>query len=132
MRAADPLAVAPMARAGPSDRWGPSANYAHAVWLPVLGPASFLLWQYLARAAIHQPRSATTREHLAAALGLGSPHGAQAPVNRALRQLERFELVRWAGPDALEVRCRLPDVPAAHLERLHPDVQALHRRLAGA
>jgi hypothetical protein len=129
-RAGDPLAVVPLSRGSPDDRWGPSANYAHAVWLPVLGPASFLVWQYLARTAIHEPRAVTTREHLSAAMGLGSPHGTQSAVNRALRRLERFDLVQWAGPDLLEVRCRLPDVPAHHLARLHPDIQARHRRLA--
>jgi hypothetical protein len=131
MTATDPLAVVPLSQGSTHDRWGPSANYAHAVWLPVLGPASFLVWQYLARTAIHEPRSLTTREHLSAAMGLGSPHGTQSAVNRALRRLERFELVRWAGPGTLEVRCRLPDVPAHHLDRLHPDIQARHLRLSG-
>ena len=132
MTATEPLEIVPLSLASPRDRWGPSANYAHAVWLPVLGPASFLVWQYLARTVIHQPRAVTTREHLSAAIGLGSPHGTQSAVNRALRRLERFDHLRWTGPDALEVRCRLPDVPAHHLQRLHPDIQARHQRLAGS
>jgi hypothetical protein len=129
--ATDPLEVVPLSRGSPDDRWGPSANYAHAVWLPVLGPASFLVWQHLARTAIHEPHAVTTREHLSAAIGLGSPHGTQSAINRALRRLERFDLVQWVRPDALEVRCRLPDVAPHHLDRLHPDIQARHRRLAG-
>lgn len=128
--ATDPLEIVPLSPGGPRDRWGPSAAYPQAVWLPALGPASFLVWQHLARALVHQPRVVTTREHLSAVIGLGSPHGTQSAVNRALRRLERFDLVRWRE-EALAVRRQLPDVPAHHLHRLHPGIQERHRRLTG-
>jgi hypothetical protein len=135
--ATEPIRVTRLAEAtGPGrlgagiGRHGPSAPYAQAVWLPVLGPASFLVWQRLARTALHRPGTTTDREELAAAVGLGSPHGAQSAVNRALRRLERFGIVRWEeAPGVLEVRCRLPDVGANHLYRLHPGIQIHHHRL---
>jgi hypothetical protein len=116
-------------------RFGPDDAYVEAVWLPVLGPASFVVWHRLARQAAPTSGIETSLEALAAATGLGSARGTQSGVARALRRLERFGLLRRSGDDLLVVRCRLPFVSGRQLERLHPCVRAahhaFHQRAAG-
>ena len=122
------------ARAGtpghPPGRFGPDDCYPVAVWLPVLGPAAFEGWRLLAGRLAHHPEAVTVSlAGLAVDLGLGSPHGSQSVVQRTLRRLERFGLLRWAGEDCVVVSARLPFVSPAQLARLAPTVQARHRVL---
>ena len=133
MNATRSLRVA-AARAGtpghPPGRFGPDDCYPVAVWLPILGPAAFVLWRHLARQLAHHPDGVTTSlAALAVDLGLGSPHGSQSAVHRTVRRLERFGLLRWAGDDCLVLSARLPFVSPAQLARLAPSVQARHRAL---
>ena len=123
------LRVVPLAgRAGLAHgRFGVDDAYVEAVWLPVLGPASFVVWRRLARDAVSMPGFDTSLERLAAAAGLGSARGTQSGIARALRRLERFGLLRRAGDNLLVVRCRLPFASAYQLERLDPAIRALHR-----
>jgi hypothetical protein len=115
-------------------RFGVDDAYVEAVWLPVLGPASFVVWRRLARDAASTP-GYTSLERLAAAAGLGSSRGSQSGIARALRRLERFGLLRPAGDNLVVVRCRLPFASAYQLERLDPSIRAIHRafhdRVAG-
>jgi hypothetical protein len=69
-------------------------------------------------------------EHLAAMLGLGSTTGNHCAIARALRRLERFGVTRQVSDATLVVRCRLPNVTAEQLARLHPEVQTAHRQLS--
>jgi len=111
-------------------RFGPGSEYASRVWLPVVGPASWTTWQVLARnAELHPAGWSTSLEELSALVGLGSPHGNQSGIGRALRRLERFTIVRQLTDDRLAVRCRLGFVSPAQLERLPAVVQAAHRQL---
>jgi hypothetical protein len=108
----------------------PGSEYAGRVWLPVVGPARWTAWQVLARnAAIHSGGWTTSLEELSALVGLGSPQGNQAGIARAIRRLERFRIVRWVRDDMLVVRCSLPFITAAQLERLPAVVQAVHHQL---
>jgi hypothetical protein len=107
-------------------RFGVDDAYVEAVWLPVLGPASFVVWRRLARDAVSMPGFDTSLERLAAAAGLGSARGTQSGIARALRRLERFGLLRGAGDNLLVVRCRLPFASAHQLERLDASIRALH------
>jgi hypothetical protein len=121
--------VVPLAgRAGLAHaRFSPDDAYVEAVWLPVLGPASFVVWRRLALDAAATPGFDTSLERLAAATGLGSARGTQSGIARAMRRLERFGLVRHAGDSLLVVRCRLPFASPRQLERLDPSIRALHQ-----
>ncbi|MGH9242721.1 MAG: hypothetical protein ACRD29_00025 [Acidimicrobiales bacterium] len=115
---------------GDSARFGPDSDYGAQVWLAVIGPSSWTLWQRLARGAMLHPAGWTTSlEELAGVLGLGSPRGTQAGIARALRRLDRFGIAREVHDGLLVVRCRLPFVSPGQLQRLHPAVQAVHHRL---
>jgi hypothetical protein len=105
----------------------PNDVYVDDVWLPVLGPASFIVWRHLALMVdSHGPARHTTLAALAGATGLGSPRGNQSGISRALRRLERFGLVQLSD-GRLIVRTRLPYITGRQLARLDPAIQALHR-----
>lgn len=108
----------------------PGSEYAGRVWLPVVGPASWTTWQVLARnATLHPGGWTTSLDELSALVGLGSPQGNQSGIARALRRLDRFRIVRPLGDARLVVRCSLPFVTPAQLERLPAVVQAVHHQL---
>ena len=117
-------------------RFGADDAYVEALWLPVLGPASFVLWRQLARDASEHPGLTVSLDQLAASVGLGSPRGTQSALARTMRRLERFGLLRRCGDDLLVVRCRVAFVSGRQLDRLHPTIRARHdlfhsRRAAG-
>jgi hypothetical protein len=104
----------------------PDDPYVEAVWLPVLGPASFVVWRYLARLAHRSPPPTVSVAGLSAAVGLGPPQAHQSPINRALRRLARFGLVH-VDADRITVQAALPFVSSRQLARLDPAIQAMHR-----
>jgi hypothetical protein len=108
----------------------PGSEYAGRVWLPIVGPASWTTRQVLARnATLHPGGWTSSLEELSALVGLGSPQGNQSGIARALRRLDRFRIVRALGDARLVVRCSLPFVTPAQLERLPAVVQAVHHQL---
>jgi hypothetical protein len=114
----------------PREGWfGPASPYVEAVWLPMVGPSSFLVWRRLASALEHEPAVTTSLDELAGALGLGSPRGTQSAIARALRRLQRHGLAWQPVGSVLFVRCSLPKVGATQLERLHPTVRRRHYEL---
>jgi hypothetical protein len=108
-------------------RHGPDNCYVENVWLPVIGPAAYVVWRHLARLTSRSPRPTISLPQLAAVTGLGPPGSHQSPINRALRRLERFDLIHLDG-DRLVVRVWLPFITKRQLARLDPAIQALHRR----
>ena len=128
MNPADPLRV--LADSLTHGSFGPGSEYASAVWLPVIGPASWLTWRVMVRGAgLHEAGWTTSLEELSAVVGLGSPRGNQSGIARALRRLHRFAIVREVGTDLLVVRCRLPFISPGQLDRVHPVIQLAHHRL---
>ena len=100
--------------------------YVDAVWLPVLGPAAYVVWRHLARLVDRSAHTTTSLQELAAATGLGPPQGRQSPFNRTLRRLDRFNVVEIRD-ECLVVRPALPFVTGRQLARLDPAIQALDR-----
>lgn len=125
------LPAPPNGMRGPIGRFGPSAYYATAVWLPILGPSTFLAWKLIACDLQHHPGGvSTTLERLAADLGLGSPRGRQAAIARTLRRLERFGIARTITDDLVLVREELPPATPTQLARLDDVIRARHDRLS--
>jgi hypothetical protein len=109
---------------------GPNSPYAELVWLPVLGPSSFLLWRHLARRLQHTTAGFTVAvDELSAALGLGVGNGTQSPMTRTVRRVQRFGAARFDAPNVLTVLTALPPAPRHQLTRLHPIVLCHHERL---
>ena len=124
------LPAPPNELAGPVGCYGPSSYYATAVWLPILGPSTFLAWRLVVCEVQHHPAGVTTTlDRLAADLGLGSPSGQQAAIVRTLRRLDRFSVTRAITDDLVLVREELPPATPAQLARLHEAVRARHDRL---
>jgi hypothetical protein len=121
------VVVAPLRARGACCLHGPDDPYAWDIWLPVLGPASYVVWRHLARLARGSPRTTVSIAELAASTGLGRPQAHQSPINRALRRLARFDLVH-VDAERVIVRAALPFVTGRQLARLDPAIQAIHRR----
>lgn len=110
--------------------FGPGHPYTELVWLPRLGPTSFLMWRYLCRRLHAQPRGCiVTVDDLAHALGLGTGRGHASPVRRAIARLERFGVTSTAA-HGVAVRRRLPLLAPAQLAQLPPPARQAHRSLA--
>ena len=118
---------APIRSNADSGRHGPDHYYVENVWLPVIGPAAYVVWRHLARLASRSPRRTISLPPAAAVTGLGPPGGHQSSINRALRRLERFDLIHLDA-DRIVVRVWLPFITKRQLARLDPAIQALHRR----
>jgi hypothetical protein len=127
------LPAPPGGMRGSLGRYGPSSYYATGVWLPILGPSTFLAWRLLAGELQDHPGGVTvTIDRLAADLGLGSPRGGQAAIVRTLRRLERFGITRAITDDLVLIREELPPATPAQLTRLDDAVRARHDRLTDA
>jgi hypothetical protein len=124
------LPAPPNGMQGPVGRFGPSSYYATAVWLPILGPSTFLAWRLLAAELQHHPAGvSTSADRLAADLGLGSAKGEQAAIARTLRRLERFGITRSITDELILIGEELPPASPAQLARLDEVVRGRHERL---
>ena len=109
--------------------FGPGHPYTEEVWLPRLGPTSFLMWRYLCRQLHTAPRGCTVPvSDMARALGLGTGRGGTSPVRRSLARLDRFDVVR-IRTSGLTVRRRLPMLTPQQVAQLPASVRRSHRQL---
>lgn len=131
-RAHSALRVLPAAAAHPSEppgQFGPGTAYSAGVWLPLLGPTSYMAWHHLARQLTQRPGGLTTSVHrLAVDLGLASPHE-HAVVAGALHRLERFGIIRPVTDGLLVLRVELPAASATQLDLLDRSIQVRHQHL---
>lgn len=112
--------------------FGPGHPYTEQVWLPRVGPTSFLMWRYLCRRLHAHPRGCVvTLDELAHALGLGTGRRSASPVCRGLVRLERFGITRQR-PGGIAVRRRLPVLTPLQLGKLPPSARSAHRALTHA
>jgi len=107
----------------------PGSPYIEAVYVGVLGPTASWLWQRLARTAALSPATELDTLELAASLGLGQGHGANAPLTRTINRLQHFDAAR-RHHDTLAVRLALPDLAPRRLARLSPSARLAHHHLA--
>ncbi len=111
------------------DRRGfdPRDRYVDTYWLGVIGPTATWIMRRLAEAFDQCPDGfAIPVDALAASIGVSAAKGAASPFDRAVGRCLRFGLARpnrtlsTTRPDdlVLDVRRRLPQVPARSLRRL--------------
>ena len=117
----------------PGARFGIDSPYPELVWLPVMGPSTYLLWRHLAASVVERPRGAVVHlDELAASLGLSSQRGDRSSLMRALRRGARFGVLRRPTPRLVLIQPRLPPVPAAWLSGRHPAILTAHHRSLAA
>jgi hypothetical protein len=119
--------------APPEPRFRARSHYVERLWLPMIGPTALLLLRLLAELLDDAGDGQRVESGLVAtALGVGgtSP-GRQSPLARALRRLERFELVKLGEGGELMVRAELPLVSPRDLSRLPAWLQARHSHAVG-
>ncbi|MCU1429125.1 MAG: hypothetical protein JWL83_3125 [Actinomycetia bacterium] len=105
----------------------PRSWYAETFWLPTLGPTSLLLLRHLADRFDRSPDGCElVVSDTAAALGLGTGTGENAPLMRSLGRLVQFDLACRAAETKLAVRRYLPPVNRRHVRRLPVALQARH------
>ena len=104
----------------------PHHPYVEMLWLPILGPSTTWLYR---RLHIDAERTrALDLPELAAALGLSTATGANAPIQRTLQRLVLFGLAARHG-NQLAVRTTAPPLTQRHLDRLTPRLRAAHHAL---
>jgi hypothetical protein len=101
----------------------PHHPYVEMLWLPTLGPSTTWLYR---RLHIDAERTRVIDlPELAAALGLSTATGANAPIQRTLQRLVRFGLAARHG-NQLAVRTSAPPLSHRQLDRLIPRLRAAH------
>ena len=115
----------------PREGWlGPGDPQAEESWLPVVGPACFVIWRRLAQALLDQGGAlAITSGDLARTVGMAPVTGNQSGLARSLRRLARFGIAWRPREDLLVVRCQLPALDDTRMERLRPLIQELRNSL---
>jgi hypothetical protein len=105
-------------------------DLAEGTWLPVVGPACFVIWRRLAQALLDQPGGlVVTAGALARSVGMATATGDQSGLARSLRRLSRFGVAWLPRDDLVVVRCQLPVLDDTRMERLRPLVEQLRREL---
>jgi hypothetical protein len=96
----------------------PRSPYVERFWLPVLGPSTvWLLRRITDELDVQHEGFVMALEETAKSIGLTGSLSRNGPFIGALSRLMQFGMARHT-PAALEVRRRVPYLPARHLERL--------------
>ena len=116
------------------DGWvGPAHPRAESDWLPVIGPACFVLWRQLAGALIEEQGAMEVRApELAASVGMAPAMGSQSGLTRSLRRLQRFGIVWRPTAEFLVVRCQLPLLDESRMQTLRPIIRRMQHELHDA
>ena len=99
-------------------------TYSRLLWLPTVGPSSWLVWGTLAAQLHRDPTVTWQPADLAAAHGLAGT-GRHSPLARTLQRLARFRLLLDDG-DLTLVRLTAPPLAERQLLRLPPFARRLH------
>jgi hypothetical protein len=105
----------------------PRSAYVERFWLGILGPSTVWLLRLLAAGLDARPEGfELDLAETAAALGLGTRGGRNAPLLRSLERSCRFGAARMHGEASVVVRRRLPPLTRAQVERLPDRLRAEH------
>lgn len=111
----------------------PTSAYVELCWLPVLGPsATWMLRRLTAGLTPHPQGYPVELTELAAALGLGTGTGRNAPVVRTLGRLVTFGMARRQDDSTVAVRRRVPPLVQPQVRRLTVALQRAHEQLLAA
>ena len=81
------------------------SDYCQTAWLPVIGPAAWLLWGSVTRGLVKQARVEWSVPEIARFHGIGC-----AEVTMAIEQLARYGLAVSLAPARWRIRMRCPQV----------------------
>jgi hypothetical protein len=105
----------------------PRSPYVEQFWLPILGPSTTFLMRHLSARLDEEPEGFDLSvDDTARLLGLGTRSGLGSPFIRAMARTGQFRLTRPCGPDAIEVRRRLPGLSSPQISRLPAPVRDAH------
>lgn len=107
----------------------PAGEY-YECYLPVLGPASWLAYRYLAAKVTQEPALVDPAE-LAREIGLNPSLARSAPLGAAFARLEAFGLLRWESPAVCAVQRSVPALSNRLAKRLPIEARARHFRIVG-
>lgn len=112
---------------------GPAHPRAESDWLPVVGPACFVLWRRLAERLIEAHGTVRLRaQDLAASVGMAPAVGSQSGLTRSLRRLQRFGIAWRPVDDLVVVRCQLPLLDESRMQTLRPIIRRMQHELHNA
>ncbi|MGH9212208.1 MAG: hypothetical protein ACRD2C_16225 [Acidimicrobiales bacterium] len=113
------------------DGWvGPAHPRAESDWLPVVGPACFVLWRQLAGGLVEAHGTMKLRARdLAASVGMAPAVGSQSGLTRSLRRLQRFGIIWRPVDDLVIVRCQLPLLDESRMQTLRPIIRRMQHEL---
>ena len=99
------------------------SRYVEQFWLGILGPSTTWFLRLVAHRLDGEP-DGFDLDLPSTARTLGVGHG--GPLQRTIDRTVRFGLARAAGPDALDVRRRLPPLTRWQIDKLHETDQVAH------
>lgn len=104
----------------------PRSTYVERFWISTLGPsATWIVRRFADRFDRHPDGFEIDLNTLAASIGMSYARRDESPFGRALHRCVMFGLIR-PGRTGLEVRRRIPDLPARQLERLPDELRNVH------
>ena len=105
----------------------PRSAYVERFWLPILGPTTTLFLRRIAGELEDHPDGFDLPLlDTAAALGLGTKGGRNAPFLRAIARSAKFKVTVSTGPGELAVRTRIAPLNRSQLTRLPPSIRDEH------
>jgi hypothetical protein len=110
---------------------GVDGTYSRLVWLPTVGPSSWLIWGTVAAQLHRDPAVTWQAGDLAVAHGLSAGTGRHSQIVRTLDRLARFRLL-LPEEDVTFVRLTAPPALERHLARLPSFARHLHEQTFSA
>ncbi len=107
----------------------PTCYYSRLAWLPILGPASWVMLGSISLHLQHLPSVTWRISDLGRDHGLGNPARPNHITVRTLAGLERFSLIHFEFPAMARARTKMPPLSPAQLRRAPRHVQLVHRQM---
>ncbi len=118
-------------RAVEATGFGPISEYWQC-YLPIVGPASWLLYRHLAPLIGSSDRAVVDLIEVAREVGLRPSVARNSPLVQSLTRLETYGLASWRCAGEYAVRRAVPVLSARSAQRLPPQARGLHHRIVAA